>query len=228
MPWVSIRTDQVPNFSDSDREKNVTMIWNNLGSKGFTANAVGAICSNMLHEGFLNPGQYQLGSNYSLYFPWGSGLCGWTPTYKNPNDPTETYNPMQLLGSWCDSQGLDHENGDAQLAYLNYEMTDWDGHERLTENAYAPNLGYPRQPPLTALEFISSELEPDTLGAYWAIYYEHPGESNLRDTLNVRMSDSITWYNFILGLGPPTPPEPPTPTRKKKMPIWMMCRRNYF
>lgn len=224
MPWVSIHTDQIPNMSDADRENNVTIIWNNLGSKGYTANAVAAIASNMQYEGFLNPGQYELDKNYDIY-QYGAGLCGWTPVIYQGSVVSEQH---KHLGNWCQMNNLNWELGDSQLSYLNYEMTDWYNSERLTDNWYAPNLGYPEQSPLTAEEFIVSELEPETLAAYWALYYEHPNETALQNSLSDRMNGATTWYNFIITLGPPVPPEPPTPIRKKKMPIWMMCRRNYF
>ena len=226
MPWVSQRTDQYPTLTQSDWENNVTIIWNTLGSKGYTAEAVAAICGNMQAEGILNPGQYQIGSNYSLYYPWGSGLCGWTPTYNNPDNSRPQNNPHQLLGSWCDSQGLNHEDGDAQLAYLHYELTDWDGTERFFSNSQATDIGQPVNPPITAAQFMVSTDSVSTLSDYWLCYYEHPAD--LLNTYLTRRQNSARWYTFITSLPPPQPPTPPTPTQKKKMPIWMMCRRNYF
>lgn len=73
-------------------------------------------------------------------------------------------------------------------------------------------------PPLTFPEFLKSELDVVTLANYFLWYYEHP-------TVTIqpqRGEQAQVWYKFLSGVDPPTP----TPTRKRKMPVWMMLRRN--
>lgn len=87
----------------------------------------------MESEGILNPGQYEIGRNYDIY-KYGAGLCGWTPVYVSGVSATH-------LGNWCDSQGLNWLDGDSQLAYLHYELTDWGGTERFSETAKHQRAG---------------------------------------------------------------------------------------
>ncbi len=218
--WVSYVTDQAPPITQAEKENNVAIIWDILGSLGYTAEAVAAIAGNMEYEGFLNPGQYEIGYNYSL--SGGGGLCGWTPIYYTGSIVAEQ---NRHLKNCCDSWGINWLDGDSQLRYLNYEMTDWYGLDRLQfdTNPLAPSLGYPLLSPLTAQQFIVSTISVTDLAAYWELYYERPYDPGA--TISYRQSSATFWYNYIQTLPPPTPPVPPTPARRK-MPIWMMCRRN--
>lgn len=133
MAWVSYQTDKFPPMTEADKKNNVSIIWEELGAKGYTLEAVAAICGNMESEGILNPGQYEIGRNYDIY-KYGAGLCGWTPVYVSGVSSTH-------LGNWCDSQGLNWLDGDSQLAYLHYELTDWGGTERFSETAKHQRAG---------------------------------------------------------------------------------------
>lgn len=42
--------------------------------------------------------------------------------------------------------------------------------------------------------------------------------------LNKRLTYASNWYKYLTGVTPPTPSEPPTSTKRKRMPVWMMCR----
>lgn len=217
--WYSVRQDTLNYLTTAQKENNVTCLWERLSPLGFTAEAVAAIAGNMEYEGLLNPGQYEYGYNYSLSA--GGGLCGWTPIY----DANDTL--YQHLKNWCDYYNLNHEDGDAQCSYINYELTDWNltnpGNpvERFMPLAYAPDIGMPVNPPITASAFIVSTLSPDLLSNYWVCYYERPGRQQLNDTAAGRASAALNWYSFISGL----PPVPPTPGRTGKLPLWMMVSR---
>ena len=220
MPWVYYHTDQIAPMTRADYENNVTLIWNTLGSLGYTIEAVSAICGNMQAEGNLNPQQYEYNKNYDIYH-YGAGLCGWTPVY----DPDGLY-LMNRLGSWCDSQGLNWLDGDSQLAYLDYELTNWNGIDRFkfAANQDATLIGYPAVSPMDSDQFPSSTLSVSTLTDYWLCYYERPRGQYLVDSQPVRQHNAAEWYAFIATLPPPTPPVPPTPTRRK-MPLWLMIPR---
>ena len=212
--WVSRRQDRIIPLSTAEQENNVTCLWERLSPLGFTVEAVAAIAGNMQYEGLLNPAQYEDGYNYSL--SGGGGLCGWTPIY----DASDTY--YRHLKNWCDSQGLNFEDGDAQCAYIYYELTDWNNAERFMANSDATLIGLPANPPITARQFITSTLSADTLADYWLCYYERPLGQYLVSTEPYRSSAALSWYNFLQNI----PPTPPTPTTRRKMPIWMMCRKN--
>lgn len=210
MPWVQYYTDRAPPMTQAGRENNVSIIWNTLGSLGYSAEAVAAICGNMQYEGLLNPQQFEINRNYDIY-NYGAGLCGWTPVYV-------TGQSLRHLGNWCDSRGLYWLDGDNQLEYLNYELTDWDGMERFTYNPSGESIGYPNTPPITSSEFITSVLTPYDLAVYWCLYYEHPAHPE--NSYDLRGSAANNWYQFITGLPAPTPPV--FIKQANKLPIWMM------
>lgn len=228
--WVSRRQDQIIQLSTAEQENNVTCLWERLSPLGYTAEAIAAIAGNMQYEGLLNPAQYESGYNYSLSA--GGGLCGWTPIY----DASDTY--YRHLKNWCDLQSLNYEDGDAQCSYLNYELTDWNNVERFFLNNLAPTvtypITYPVQPTMTAASFITADYQSSVgfysvdeyveyLAGVWILYYEHPANpTDPNSGVSVRQSAAVSWYNFLQNL----PPTPPTPTTRRKMPIWMMCRRN--
>lgn len=212
MPWVSYKTDQFPPMTETDKQNNVTIIYNELSAKGYSLEAISAICGNMESEGILNPAQYEIGRNYDVY-NYGAGLCGWTPVYVTGSSATH-------LGNWCDSEGLDWLDGDSQLKYLDYELTDWNGTERFFRNPSAPSCGYPTNPPITAKEFIASAENVNTLAAYWMLYYEHP--ANPKASMATRKANASKWYEYLSDS--PTPPDPPTPIKTNKLPLWMMLR----
>lgn len=212
MPWVSYYTDSFPPMTDADKENNVTIIWNYLGGLGYTANAVAAICGNMEYEGILNPQQFEIGHDYDIT-QYGAGLCGWTPVYSQTN-------PLQHLGNWCDENGLNWLDGDSQLYYLDYELTDWNGTERFFRNPQAPQIGYPLEPPITASNFRLSELSPEELSTIWVLYYEHP--ANAPASYELRANAANKWWTFITQLPPPDPSGQYGKIKKHHMPIWLM------
>lgn len=214
MPWVSYYTDQWPNMTEADKQNNVDIIWNYLGGQlGYSAEAVSAICGNMEYEGLLNPQQFEIGRNYDIY-NYGAGLCGWTPVYRSDN-------PRQHLGNWADENGLNWMDGDTQLYYIEYELTDWNNTERFFRNPLAPEFGQPYNPPITANDFRTSTINPATLSAYWQLYYEHP--ANPKATYQQRINATNKWYEYITGITPPEPvPIPVFWKRKRGMPVWLM------
>lgn len=80
MAWIAVDTDQYPGFSESAKENNVSLIATYFRARGWTDNAIAAICGNMEIESYLNPGQFELYQNYSAAY--GFGLVQWTPYTK--------------------------------------------------------------------------------------------------------------------------------------------------
>ena len=62
-------------LSQSEMEANAKYIWNYLGSKGWSLNAVAGMLGNMQAESTINPGRHQVGSDEN----GGFGLVQWTP-----------------------------------------------------------------------------------------------------------------------------------------------------
>lgn len=212
------------------REDNVTEIYNALHALGYSNNAIAAMCGNSQFEGLLNPAQKEAwtqGPTWSITTD-GGGLFGWTPV----SYPGDTY--LRHLYEWCSANNLTWNTGPAQMAYVNYELTDWNNAERFTQNLQAVLMTYPGTttaypviPPITASQFITSTLSVEVLSDYWILYYEHPGDvTDANSGYLPRRQAALQWKTFIDNLSP-TPPGP-TPRTYKKMPIYLMLRNNLY
>lgn len=134
-------------LSQSEMENNATIIWNYLGSKGWTLNAVSAILGNMQSESTINPNIWE---SLTIDYSRGYGLVQWTPATK-----------------YIDWAGADWENGDKELDRIIYEV---DNGLQWFSNPNAPIVN----PPITFKEFTTSTEPPSTLANYFLWYYEHP------------------------------------------------------
>lgn len=126
----------------------------------------------------------------------GYGLVQWTPATKYIN--------------WA---GSDYENGNKQCERIQFEMVNglqWFSNEE------APTI----EPPLTFREFSQSKADVRTLANYFLWYYEHPSNVNQP----IRGSQALKWYEILGGTNGNTPSNPII-VPKKKLPVWMMCRK---
>ena len=119
------------------------------------------------------------------------------------------WTPYTKYSEWAGADWQD--NGPKECERIIYEA---ENGLQWFENPEAPTP----TPPLTFQEFLKSELDVVTLANYFLWYYEHPAVTIQPE----RGEQAQGWYKFLSGVDPPTP----TPTRKRKMPVWMMLRRN--
>lgn len=134
-------------LSQTEMENNASIVWNYLGSKGWTLNAVSAILGNMQSESTINPNIWE---SLTVDYSRGYGLVQWTPASK-----------------YIDWAGADWENGDKELDRIIYEV---DNGLQWFSNPNAPIVN----PPITFKEFTTSTEPPETLADYFLWYYEHP------------------------------------------------------
>lgn len=93
-------------LSESQSLQNAQMVANHFISKGWTKEAISALCGNMRHESSINPDMYEYGYDWSA--DRGYGLVQWTPRSK--------------YWDWAVAQGLDPRHGDSQLDRIDYEV----------------------------------------------------------------------------------------------------------
>lgn len=132
----------------AEMETNARYIWNYLGSRGWSINAVAGMLGNMQTESTINPGIWE--SLKEGTGP-GFGLVQWTPYTK--------------YTEWCDDRNLDPSDMDSALQRIEYEL----------ENGlqYSPTTGYP----LSFAEFKVSTETPYYLGMAFLANYERPAVS---------------------------------------------------
>lgn len=133
----------------AEMENNARYIWNYLGPRGWTLNAVAGMLGNMQTESTINPGIWEglITGNTS----GGFGLVQWTPASKIIN--------------WANSQNRDYSDMDVQLDRLDYEL------EHGIQ--YYPGKDYPE----TFAEFKASTKDPYYLGLAFLANYERPAVS---------------------------------------------------
>lgn len=128
----------------------------------------------------------------------GWGLIQWTPSSN--------------LTNYATAHGSDWTTGEIQTQLMWDEIINGYGGQWIPK----PSLGYG----YTGAEF--SQLT-DVAEACRAYLYER--ERAGVEALDKRLTYAGNWYEYLTGVTPPTPPTPPTPSAKRKrMPVWMMCR----
>ena len=116
------------------------------------------------------------------------------------------WTPYKKYSEWA---GVGWENnGNKQCERIVYEM---ENGLQWFSNPEAPIVS----PPISFEEFSISTLDVGTLANYFLWYYEHPSETIQPN----RATQARKWYEFLSGVTP-------TPTNRKKMPLWMYLR--YF
>lgn len=126
----------------------------------------------------------------------GWGLIQWTPSSN--------------LTGYASAQGSDWATGEIQTQLMWDEIINGYGGQWIPK----PALGYS----YTGKEFSQLTDVPEACKAY---LYER--ERAGVEALTNRLTYASNWYEYLTGVTPPTPPTP-TPTKRKGMPVWMMCR----
>ena len=151
----------------AETEENAGMVYGFLYPRGWTINAIAALCGNMQVESGINPGIWE---NLQPYVG-GYGLTQWTPYTK--------------LADWATGQGLTWlDNGDTQCERIDYEA--------LNNLQWFYNAEVGMSPPITFTQFTTSTLSVDTLAMYFLYFYEHPADPGA--TLALRQSNARYWY----------------------------------
>ena len=192
MAWHYVTTDGY-NWATPygvEYKDNATEIWNFLISHGWTENATSAVIGNFQHEGLLNPGQWEIGRNYSMSY--GMGLGQWTPATKVSN----------FVGS-TDRDAM--ANGNAQMNLLISVPSQYDT-IYLNIDGSSPYYGETGLPYIDSMSnFSQSNASINDLTKLWAICWERPGAGWYTSSISSRISDANYWYNELHGSTPPTP-----------------------
>lgn len=187
---------------------NATYIYNYLGSRGWSVNAIAGMLGNFEEESTINPGRYQ--GDVSTGSGW--GLAQWTPRRKYTD--------------WCDENGLVWHHMDSALKRIIYEF------ENGIQYDNTPNdSSYP----IKSREFMTSKESPSFLAQCFLMNYEKPAsvlynkdketyEEHLAKkarALKARGEKGDFWYEYLTGEAPdipvdPNPDNPETPTSYSK------------
>ena len=166
--WAAYVTNQVPPITTAEQQQNVLNLATYFRAKGWTDNAIAAMCGNMQTESYLNPGQYQHG------FPVGTtsggfGLVQWTPRTK--------------FSDWA---GANWESDfDLQPARIQYELEN--GLQWQYRSGYTQYISF--------ADFAISTDSVDYLTGAWLYYYEGPLDPAA--SIALRRQQAAQWYTFL-------------------------------
>lgn len=199
MAWHYVTTDSAgwtPVYS-ADQQDNAAEIWSTLVTvQGWTEEAAAAVLGNFQVESYINPGQWEIGYNYSM--SRGMGLGQWTPATKVSNYIGSTNRDDMANGS-LQMQLLINTPSQYRTTYLNPDGSSTYYHE--TGLPYLSDMD----------DFSHSTASIIDLTKVWAICWERPGSTYYTNSISDRISHANHWYTVFHG-SPPGPPTPPGPT----------------
>lgn len=179
-------------LSESEMQINATYVFNFLTSKGWSLNAIAGILGNMEKESTINPAVWQNLNEGNT--SGGFGLTQWTPATK--------------LINWCNNNGYDYTDIDAQLNRIIWELEN--GEQYYKTDSY----------PLSFSEFTKSTDTPENLAYAFMYNYERPEDYNQPE----RKEYARKWYNYFINYTPSEPDTPPSSgvIHKHSMSLLMM------
>lgn len=184
-------------LSAEEMKTNALYIWDYLGSRGWTRNAVAGMLGNMQTESTINPGIWQgLNVNVGPAF----GLVQWDPFTKYTN--------------WCAEMGIDPAHMDSALKRLEYELAN--GLQYYKTDSY----------PLTFSQFKVSTESPSYLAMTFLNNYERPADRDQPNRATQAEYWYGILAGHTPGSGGTEPDEPVTPPwrprDKKKMSLLLL------
>ena len=191
---------------NSDEMKvNAKFVWNYLGSRGWTLDAVCGMLGNFEAESTINPNRVE-NSQKDRWPNWGNygfGVAQWTPWYTKQKSDGSWYDAANYHGSnnptygyWAEQNGYTVAadgsgtigNFEPQLDYLNANLGTGSG-KTWVKNYKTTNVG------------------PEQAAKDFYVYYE----KSKAGTWGTRPAKALKWYEYLSG----STPQPPVPTRRK-------------
>lgn len=159
MGWIN--EDRALNLAEM--QNNALLFYDNLKRMGASLNLIAGILGNAVTESTINPGRGEVGGG------GGFGLLQWTPASK--------------LIDWCNANGLNYTDGDAQCARIAYEKN------------VGIQWGATGSYPLSFAEAWTSSQSPEYLASAFLYNYERPADPLA--TEYSRRSDARYWYDYL-------------------------------
>lgn len=193
MAWHYVITDAagwtIP-FSQEQTD-NAREVWDFLRNVGWTEEAAAGVLGNFQAESYINPGQWEIGYNYSMSY--GTGLGQWTPATK-VSDYVGSTNHDAMANGQKQMELLISEPGQYSDYYLNPDGT----------STYYNESGLPYLDTMVAYSAGTGTVGEMT--KLWAICWERPGSTYYANSIHGRISAAQHWYDEFHGSGP-TPSE---------------------
>ena len=181
-------------LTEEEMQHNAAIILQLGRAKGWSDNAIAALCANLEAESTINPALWEFGHIGDL--DYGYGLAQWTPATK--------------IRDWILSYygSTDYSNGDYQVERFQYEA---DNGLQYYQNELYPNYNTP------ALfdDWLHSSDSPARLAKVFLHNYERPLDQSSA-VEEYRASLANKWYEYFTGSQPPTP--------GGHIPVWLLFK----
>ena len=192
-------------LSLDEMKVNATFVWNYLGSRGWTLDAVCGLLGNFEAESTINPNRVE-NSQKDRWPNWGNygfGVAQWTPWYTKKKPDGSWYDATNYHGSnnptygyWAEQNGYTVAadgsgtigNFEPQLDYLNANLGTSSG-KMWVQNYKTASAG------------------PEQAAKDFYVYYE----KSEAGTWGTRPAKAAAWYKYLSG-----GPVPPSPGQKRK------------
>lgn len=189
MAWHYVVTDAagwtIP-FSQEQTD-NAREVWDFLRNAGWTEEAAAGVLGNFQAESYINPGQWEIGYNYSM--SRGTGLGQWTPATK-VSDYVGSTNHDAMANGQKQMELLISEPGQYSDYYLNPDGS----------STYYNESGLPYLDTMSAYSAGTGTVGEMT--KLWAICWERPGSTYYASSIHGRISAAQHWYDEFHGSGP--------------------------
>lgn len=174
---------------------NAQLVVNHFVDTDWTREALAAMIGNMRHESSINPNMYEYG--YDWADDRGYGLVQWTPRSK--------------YWDWAVANNLDPEDGDSQLARIDYEV---DNNIQWIANGHAVRYGLSDKYDFSFADFRTNAhgLTVEALTEAFMWNYEGPAYEAGTSSLPARQQfagvahTALDWDGTGGGDGPTPPP----------------------
>lgn len=202
-------------ITSEEAKSNMWEIYNQLKGS-WTVEAVAGMIGNMVSESGLNPWRWQGDSVDTTAGDKGYGLPQFTPasgylyTY---GKGTEGFAPN--LSVTEQTAGADPSDGKAQIIVIDQDKAG----KYLNRSKYCTFLDISSAYPFSNYKGLT-DLYTSTVA--WLFNYEYP-KVHTEDVAKARYKNAVTVYEILTGEEPPGPS--PTPTKRKKFPIYMMLKK---
>ena len=199
--WISKNS----HLTEAETLNNAYIFYAIFSGLGYSVETISALAGNAEAESGINPEFEEDGGT-------GYGIFQWTPK----NDLIEACNSLNLSP---------YTDGTVQCNCLDGELFVLKNQWYTTNafvTAYIPSGATADMIGVTPLEFKENSLgwTPDKLAVLFMAAYERPDYNPNTNHSPLRQELALKWYEVFSGT-----PTPPTPTKKKKMPIWMYIRK---
>lgn len=177
-------------FDDSRKANNACCVLQYFYAKGWTVQAISALCGNIQQECTFNPALREQGLSYPND-GLGTGLVQWTPSENRYSDP----NPLRLL---FNALGYDFDNeysdGEKQCDCIYAEFEEATGRaNRGIEKQWYSTTTYP----MSWEEWSTSTEDSGYLALVFQANYERPAELHTE-----RQEYARQWYNYLKDIDP--------------------------